>query len=355
MNADLIIYPPGTQYSSLLPSYIICKDAIFASNAEKKMMFCNLDKDNDIKTLSMTNLVDIALDYLGDSSNENSSVTHFFYDPTSFNYDGQFPVGKKIKFLKKYLRSNQDQRKHSYSSSLDSILGSYFSKNEKISCTIFYLMGYGADLRNDIKNHALDALGDKYQIEVIGIDTSGFSNNHIKFNQLISQKLNYWLSNLDTDFVAFIGFDGHYNLQDIDLSITTLIRNCSSFVSGSRFFTKNQINKARLASYGQSPVTIVFSSLGSQIIQFVLRFKYKVFIEDPLTTFAVFSRVELTRIGKINFENKSMLGVMVSILLSGGKHMVVPVSYLPLRGNKGGGKLIASIKTLLEITFRKND
>jgi 2-phospho-L-lactate transferase/gluconeogenesis factor (CofD/UPF0052 family) len=74
--ADAIIFGPGTQYSSLLPSYRILGEAIAASPAVLKLLVINLDPDQDIQGLSASDLVDRALVYLGDPKNQHGSLTH---------------------------------------------------------------------------------------------------------------------------------------------------------------------------------------------------------------------------------------------------------------------------------------
>src|SRR5262249_26043889 len=91
MNADLVIYGPGTQFSSLLPSYHIARDAIRRGGAGTRILVTNLEPDYDIQTLSVLELTDKVLEMAGDPRNENRTVTHVFY-----NRDGRargLPLG----------------------------------------------------------------------------------------------------------------------------------------------------------------------------------------------------------------------------------------------------------------------
>ena len=62
-QADIILYGPGTQHSSLLPSYRIAAQALSASPARIKALVINLDADHDIQGLSATDVVDRAMDH----------------------------------------------------------------------------------------------------------------------------------------------------------------------------------------------------------------------------------------------------------------------------------------------------
>jgi 2-phospho-L-lactate transferase/gluconeogenesis factor (CofD/UPF0052 family) len=62
-QADLILYGPGTQHSSLLPSYRIATTALADAPAPNKVLVLNLDSDHDIQRLDGAAIVDQALAY----------------------------------------------------------------------------------------------------------------------------------------------------------------------------------------------------------------------------------------------------------------------------------------------------
>jgi 2-phospho-L-lactate transferase/gluconeogenesis factor (CofD/UPF0052 family) len=84
-NADLIVYGPGTQFSSLFPSYRVLgvTDGIRHSGACAKVFVANLEVDHDIQTLSLTELIDKALQMMNDSCNESGLITHVLYNQAS--------------------------------------------------------------------------------------------------------------------------------------------------------------------------------------------------------------------------------------------------------------------------------
>jgi 2-phospho-L-lactate transferase/gluconeogenesis factor (CofD/UPF0052 family) len=75
-EADVIVYGPGTQHSSLLPSYSIATDALAASPASVKALVINLDADNDIQGLSAGDIVDRAMAH-------GAPVNEILIDPLS--------------------------------------------------------------------------------------------------------------------------------------------------------------------------------------------------------------------------------------------------------------------------------
>ena len=62
-QADIILYGPGTQHSSLLPSYRIAAAALAKAPAPVKALTINLDTDSDIQGFSVGDIVDRALVY----------------------------------------------------------------------------------------------------------------------------------------------------------------------------------------------------------------------------------------------------------------------------------------------------
>jgi 2-phospho-L-lactate transferase/gluconeogenesis factor (CofD/UPF0052 family) len=72
-GADIILYGPGTQHSSLFPSYRIARAALEESPAPIKALVINLESDNDIQNLSAGDIVDRALGY-------GAQVSHILLD-----------------------------------------------------------------------------------------------------------------------------------------------------------------------------------------------------------------------------------------------------------------------------------
>ena len=83
LRSDLIIYGPGTQHSSLFPSYRIAAEALRASPAPVKALVVNLDPDEDIRGMSPAVILERALYFLGDPANRSRVVTHLVHDPAA--------------------------------------------------------------------------------------------------------------------------------------------------------------------------------------------------------------------------------------------------------------------------------
>jgi 2-phospho-L-lactate transferase/gluconeogenesis factor (CofD/UPF0052 family) len=82
-NADLLCYLPGTQNSSLFPSYQILQKEIQSSRAQAKVLVMNLSRDHDMANWKRSDILSNALFHLGDVSNTNRSVTHVLLNSPS--------------------------------------------------------------------------------------------------------------------------------------------------------------------------------------------------------------------------------------------------------------------------------
>ena len=71
-KADFIIYGPGTQYSSLYPTYLTNKLSYYILKSQsKKIYISNYKKDNDTVTLNQNDLIHKALYYLNKRNSKN--------------------------------------------------------------------------------------------------------------------------------------------------------------------------------------------------------------------------------------------------------------------------------------------
>lgn len=82
-SADVLCYLPGTQNSSLFPSYRITGDAIHSTQAKSKLLILNLTRDHDMANWMRADIIKNALMHMGDPKNENRSITHVLLNSPS--------------------------------------------------------------------------------------------------------------------------------------------------------------------------------------------------------------------------------------------------------------------------------
>jgi 2-phospho-L-lactate transferase/gluconeogenesis factor (CofD/UPF0052 family) len=98
--ADLIVYAPGTQHSSLFPSYLTpgVSEAIAGNLPAIKLLITNIQPDAEIGDVSAVDLIDRALYYLRDKGRLATPapclITHYVInDPASTATDAYVPLG----------------------------------------------------------------------------------------------------------------------------------------------------------------------------------------------------------------------------------------------------------------------
>ena len=77
-NSDLIIYAPGTQHSSLLPTYLTKKlpDLIFKNKNALKVFITNIGADYETPNFSASDYINLAYKFL--NHNSKFQIIHFF-------------------------------------------------------------------------------------------------------------------------------------------------------------------------------------------------------------------------------------------------------------------------------------
>lgn len=81
LDADLLVFGPGTPHSSLLPTYLTrgLGEHVRAGRARAKVFLVNIREDHDARHLDARDLLDRTLAALGDPDNSGGSITHVLH------------------------------------------------------------------------------------------------------------------------------------------------------------------------------------------------------------------------------------------------------------------------------------
>ena len=136
LKSDLIIYGPGTQHSSLFPSYRISNKYIKKSKA-KKIMIMNLDHDNDIKNLKSKEILQQALKYLEPIKKTNEVIDSVLIDKKC-KFNNLNKNFKETNIKQVDIRNSLLKQKHSGKKVYDEI----FKENKEKEKTILIFLTY---------------------------------------------------------------------------------------------------------------------------------------------------------------------------------------------------------------------
>lgn len=357
-TADVIIYGPGTQHSSLLPSYRIAAKALKRSKASVKVFVSNLHFDNDIRYLSANDLVDCALRYVGDPENVSDVITHVLINDhaegvkdavvaarDAVGKDGTY---KGARWIVSQLVNPAKPRVHSGRATIGKILDLYNSDGlpERQETMRLYV-----DLTN--RPPALDEFMQEFlevewqenfskiDLTIRGAETYTFelppyltvhaASSEERFAEV--REIADWLENGSEDYLVTLTGDGEYRLNDILLGIQLIRNSAFGAVFGSRTQSRKQAKSSMRAAYGEHTVLYLFSLLSSFLLSFIFALRFGLILSDPLTGFRIYHRRRISGIARLRKGRaKSPISVVKELVRARIEIAEFPVTYITFAG-----------------------
>ncbi len=312
LAADLVIYGPGTQFSSLLPSYRIARDAIRRSPAAVKVLVANLDPDHDIQALSALDLADKAFEMLGDPSNQNRAITHIL-----LNHDGvrgRMPLNGSGRVPGTYKSAHvvigefANPSKPTVHSGYQVVRSAFALHRTATARRQTKTLDIYVDLLD--RSMATDFLIQEFMELPWG---DGFAQVRLRVNRLRRpagelpphlqveaaecsglfsdvEVLQHWLERDDSDYLVTLTGDGEYRLSDLLFGIQVCEGGVFGAVFGSRTQSRRQFRSSLRAAYGEKGILYGISWLGAFIFTAVFGLRFGVVLSDPLTGFRIYQR-----------------------------------------------------------------
>ena len=315
-DCDIIMFGPGTQFSSLFPSYKTegIGEAISSSNAQMKVFIVNINKDHDIQSYRAEDLIDTALNYLNDEKN-NNLITHALFNKASnFRRDGiklrgnpsladrfeyknieiligdyEHPIYLGIHSGTKTIKAVLDLYERKKMGIMDE-LDIYVDLNER-SLAVRLMVEefleldwrkYFPIVRLYINNVELPNVELPHHVEIHATKKQGYYSEVDVFND--------WFWNKKSEYLVTISGDGEYRLSDITNSINILTNSTFGAVYGSRNQSRQQFVNSISAAYGESRFVFVLSRLGAISVGVLFALRFRILFSDPLTGFRVYNR-----------------------------------------------------------------
>jgi 2-phospho-L-lactate transferase/gluconeogenesis factor (CofD/UPF0052 family) len=386
-EADIIIYGPGTQHSSLYPSYLTegVAEAIQANTHAEKIFIGNIARDYDILTADAASLVNGVMFAMSRKETvpiaSQKLVTRFFFQkPTTVSSSDvdyvPFEVGNFTYPLEKvvWVDLEGDTGKHSGGRTVSELLlivEEHLRKRvrhipHKVSIivpalneakTVTTVLRELKELQFD--DHGLDK-------EIILVD-GGSSDNTFALAQAEpgvrafqlgavhgrGMALRYGLNVARGDIVVFFPSDGEYSVTDLPRVIAPLMNQEFPIVFGSRAFG-HDLSGTLERIYGKRGVMVAVSKYGGMLLSILTLSLYHRIIGDPLTSVKgfnarLFRQMSFVRTG-VDFDME-----LIAKLLRGKYPILeVPVSYKARTIQEGKkitiGDGIKSVITLLRFS-----
>jgi 2-phospho-L-lactate transferase/gluconeogenesis factor (CofD/UPF0052 family) len=327
-GADIILYGPGTQHSSLFPSYRIAAAALAAAPAPVKALVMNLEGDNDIQGFSAANVVDRALAY-------GAQVSHILLDNGPGRLDAGALSGDSYRgaaVMRGAFSTPARPHVHNGTAVADTVLGLQ-AQSAAPSVEIF------ADILG--RSVASDELVEEFQ----EMDWNGVSPNltlnrvstagagHVTLEGLFPETayLRAWLTGGSSDYLVLMTGDGAYRFADV-LAIIRLLEQQQSLggVFGSRTQSRRQFITSVRAAYGEKKLLYWLGKTAAFFLSALFYLRSGVIFSDPLTGLRVFRRRAL--VGLPPVKGDAPLSIVRQLIQGGVEVAELPVLYRTFSG-----------------------
>jgi 2-phospho-L-lactate transferase/gluconeogenesis factor (CofD/UPF0052 family) len=378
LNSDIIVYAPGTQFSSLMPSYktVGIGEAIAASHARAKVFVANIHRDHDIESFTATDIVARALELLHDPANERRSITQVLYTSHSSEPGKLFPQGaaepekcfRNLTWTEGEFENPTQAGAHSGYLTVRSIFSAYeealvpaepeldiYINLYKRSLAVSQLIQEFLEL--PWQNHFRRVRLRFANVELPSLKLPAhLAIESVRRDEMFSEvhELSDWASSRNSKYLATLSGDGEYRLCDILYGMEILTQHSFAAVYGSRNQSHNQFYNSLDAAYGESPFLYVLSLLGGFLFSFMFFLRFGVIFSDPLTGFRLYHRSSLASVlGRLShLDDHSASGITKILMQNNCEIAEIPISYRTFHGfTNTKWRLLRSFRNAWRIFF----
>jgi len=356
-NADLILYAPGTQYSSLFPSYITpgLGECIANNLHALKLLVTNLYEDAETRHASATDIIERALYYLREKGRRSYPspclMTHYLVNaPASVSSD-HIPVG--------HMDTLEDPRLLRISNYEDGVTGRHHA--DKILTPFIESLKRGRN-RESVAVLLMDGEStDKTCQSLLELIRAGadrlpqflsvYHTGEISDVFASHEDLPFGLTRVDNgthgnsalvqqaladghDYLCLFESSGMYHGHDIVALISNLEQQHLDAAWGSRRLSTEDVRASYRFRYRHRLATGIISYIGSYLLSLAYLTLYGRYVSDTL------SGVRLVKSGFVQnikhlVEHRCFNQHLLSELLrANGKVFEIPVDFIPMSPDK---------------------
>ncbi len=369
--ADIIIYGPGTQHSSLFPSYLTdgLSKVISSNLTAEKIFISNITKDYEIQNEDGNSLIHKLIYYLNCKGKweypaKNLISTYFFnssesilkeeaiyikFDENNFDFSDARIIKTDLEL---------EQGSHSGGRVVHELIGIINSKLQEKIKTIRYSVSIivpGLNESKTIKKVLHDLILLDFSCvgltkEILYIDGGSFdgsleiAKSERGVKTFVSPKygrgsaLRFGLSKAAGNIILFYPSDAEYNPNDLLSIISPIASNDFQVVFGSRAIKCTNVNRRIMQIYSGNLFSYFISKYGGMLLSILSLIFYNRFVSDPLTSVKAF---DSDLIKSLNLQSTGFnleTEIIAKIGLRGVYILELPVDYKPR--NKEQGKKI---------------
>jgi len=304
-KADLIVYAPGTQHSSLFPSYLTAGlgEAIAANLGATKLLITNIQADAEIAGASAVDIIGRAVHYLKDKGRlatpTPALVTHYLVnDPGTPGVQGEtyVPLGRLDTLHDpRLVRVGQYEEGVTGRHDASKVLGPYVSellRRQRVRRRVAVLL-YDCDSADKAAQSLLEmvrgGIGDQ-AVDVTAFVDVGTASLDRQFIATLPFDVRDWdnatgakaLLDGGFEYVALFESSGMYNGEDVPWLISHLTGRLDA-VWGSRRLSVRDIEESLRLKYRKRAHLALLSSIGSHALSLLYLALYGRYVSDTLS------------------------------------------------------------------------
>jgi 2-phospho-L-lactate transferase/gluconeogenesis factor (CofD/UPF0052 family) len=321
-NADVIIYGPGTQHSSLLPSYLTrgIAAAIAGNPSADKIFIANIHRDVDIQADDANDLADKFLEALRRSGlpgmEWRDAVTHFFVQRQQDDISASPYVPFDAKTFRYPLETvrvrdwEAGEGKHHGGYVFDELQQIVQSRIQISMQPLRHLVSIIVPAWNEertveevlLRVNALDFGPSGLSKEVILVDGGSSDRTHEIARSVRGVKtfslppgqfgrgasLRYGVAQARGNIIVFFPSDNEYRVDDIHTMVGHIINDRFEAVFGTRAVKCTDLDAHLRGIYGKSYSLYLLSKYGGILISVMTLLLYNRYVTDSLTSLKAF-------------------------------------------------------------------
>jgi hypothetical protein len=368
--ADVIIYGPGTQHSSLLPSYMTrgVGEHIAANTSAAKVWVANTRRDFDLPTEDASDLVAKfvrAMSRDGEAAiSWKDLADHFFlqqssagtgpgpeyipFDPARFSYpqdsvhvrdwesqSGVHSGGYVVNELQSIVQSR-----------MDIVLEPL---RHQVSIVV-PVLDEAATIASVLKQLAALDLRQRFEVskEIVVVDGGSRDGTYeaaAAFNGVTALRaprgsgrgaaMRMGIEHARGDIIVFFPGDLEYKVDDICRTIPYILRGDYKAVFGTRNVKVADFSKRLAGIYGDARGLYLMSKYGGMLLSMATLFLYNRYVSDPLTCLMAFDAALIRSLG-LESDGLGIQTEIVARLCRRNEHILeIPVDYTPRKRAEG--------------------
>jgi 2-phospho-L-lactate transferase/gluconeogenesis factor (CofD/UPF0052 family) len=361
-KADLIVYSPGTQHSSLFPSYMTpgVGRAIAGNLRAIKLLITNLEEDADIVGSSAVGIIDRAVYYLREKNQrvtpQPALVTHYLLnDSRQQSAEGSYiPLGSLDRLQDPRLVRIDDFEgakagHHDASKVLQPFIDLLLRPQTRQRVAVLLLE---TDSPNKLSQTMTELV--RSNIEALPLTIEVYYNSAESFDADFQAALPFAIHNLSGnqdgqtskrpfrevlkearfDYVVLFESSGMYKGDDIVNLLEPLSKYRFDAIWGSRRLSINDIHMAYGLVHRNTPIKGAISYLGSHALSLTFLLAYGRYLSDTLSGIKVIN-AEYLRQNELDPEERGVNFKILSVLLRDRAEIFeTPVHYFPISPEK---------------------